>query len=294
MTSGSEIAFVSAEALAELYRRKALSPVEAAEILFARIEALQPKLNAFCIVDRDGALAAARASEQRWRQGKPLGPLDGVPVTIKDLVLMRGFPTLRGSKLIDPAQDWYEDGPAVARLREAGAVILGKTTTPEFGWKALGDSPLTGITRNPWELSRTPGGSSAGAAAACAAGIGPLHLGSDGAGSIRIPCAFTGIFGLKPSFGRVPAYPLSAMGLLAHIGPMARTVADAALMLTVLSGPDYRDSYALPPEDRDYLDGLKGGIRGWRIAYSPTLGYAQVDPEIAAALAAAAEQFAAL
>src|SRR5205814_591384 len=187
MTSGSEIAFSSAEALAELYRRKALSPVEAAEILFARIEALQPKLNAFCIIDRDGALASARASEQRWRQGAPLSALDGVPVTIKDLVLMRGFPTLRGSKLIDPAQDWSEDGPAVARLREAGAVILGKTTTPEFGWKAIGDSPLTGITRNPWNLERTPGGSSAGAAAACAAGIAPLHVGSDGGGAaIRV------------------------------------------------------------------------------------------------------------
>src|ERR1700720_2652454 len=185
MTSGSEIAFASAEALADLYRKKALSPVETAEILVARIEALQPQLNAFCIVDRDGALTAARASEQRWRQGLPLSPLDGVPV--------RGFPTLRGSKLIDPAQDWSEDGPAVARLREAGAVILGKTTTPEFGWKAIGDSPLTGITRNPWNLGHTPGGSSAGAAAACAAGIGPLHLGSDGAGSIRIPCAFTGL-----------------------------------------------------------------------------------------------------
>src|SRR5437588_7154607 len=271
MTSGSDIAFASAEALADLYRRKALSPVEAAEILFARIEALQPKLNAFCIVDRNGALAAARASEQRWRQGVPLSALDGVPVTIKDLVLMRGFPTLRGSKLIDPAQDWSEDGPAVARLREAGAVIMGKTTTPEFGWKALGDSPLTGITRNPWDLSRTPGGSSAGAAAACAAGIGPLHVGSDGAGSIRIPSAFTGVFGLKPSFGRVPAHPPSPMGLLAHIGPMTRTVADAALLLTVLAGPDHRDPYALPPDDKNYLPGLEEGVRGWRIAYSPTL-----------------------
>src|ERR1700682_3516475 len=158
MTSGSEIAFASAEALADLYRKKALSPVETAEILFAPFEALQPKLNAFCIVDRDGALTAARASEQRWRQGSPLSPLDGVPVTIKDLMLMRGFPTLRGSRLVDPDQDWSEDAPAVARLREAGAVILGKTTTPEFGWKALGDSPLTGITRNPWDLARTPGG----------------------------------------------------------------------------------------------------------------------------------------
>ena len=176
-------------------------------------------------------------------------------------------------------------------MREAGAVILGKTTTQEFGWKALGDSPLTGITRNPWDLSRTPGGSSAGAAAACAAGIGPLHVGSDGAGSIRIPSAFTGIFGLKPSFGRVPAYPLSPMGLLSHIGPMARTVADAALMLRVLSRPDDRDPYALPPEDKDYLDGLEGGVRGWRVAFSPDLGYAKVDPEIAAAVADAARRF---
>ena len=236
-------------------------------------------------------LAAARASEERWQRGEPVGRLDGVPVTIKDLILMRGFPTLRGSRLVDPGQEWSEDAPATARLREAGAVILGKTTTPEFGWKALGDSPLTGITRNPWDLSRTPGGSSAGAAAACAAGIGPLHVGSDGAGSIRIPSAFTGIFGLKPSFGRVPAYPLSPMGLLSHIGPMARTVADAALMLRVLAQPDDRDPYALPPEDKDYLDGLEGGVRGWRIAFSPDLGYAKVDPEIAAAVAEAARRF---
>jgi aspartyl-tRNA(Asn)/glutamyl-tRNA(Gln) amidotransferase subunit A len=294
MTSGSEIAFASAEALAALYRRKALSPVEAAEILFARIEALQPKLNAFCIVDRDGALTGARASEQRWRQGVPLGLLDGVPVTIKDLVLMRGFPTLRGSKLIDPAQDWSEDGPAVARLREAGAVILGKTTTPEFGWKAIGDSPLTGITRNPWNLERTPGGSSAGAAAACAAGIAPLHVGSDGAGSIRIPAAFTGIFGIKATFGRVPAYPASPLGLLSNVGPMTRHVRDAALLLNMLSRPDHRDPYALLPDDRDWLDGIEDGVRGLRIAYSPDLGYARVDPEIAAAAAAAARQFEAL
>src|SRR5271165_7441636 len=227
MASGNDVAYVSAVALLDLYRTGALSPVEATRLILARLDALQPRINAFCVVDRDGALAAAQASEGRWLRGEPARRLDGVPVTIKDLVLMRGFPTLRGSRLVDRDQDWSEDAPATARLREAGAVILGKTTTPEFGWKALGDSPLTGITRNPWDLSRTPGGSSAGAAAACAAGIGPLHLGSDGAGSIRIPCAFAGIFGLKPSFGRVPAYPLSAMGLLAHLGPIARTVADA-------------------------------------------------------------------
>src|SRR3954466_6449746 len=238
MTSASDLAFASALDFVELYRTRALSPVEAAAALLDRAEALQPKLNAFCVIDRDGAIPAARAAERRWRDGEPLGPLDGVPVTIKDLVLMRGFPTRRGSRMIDPVPD-AEDGPAVARLREAGAVIIGKTTTPEFGWKAIGDSPLTGITRNPWNLERTPGGSSAGAAAACAAGIAPLHVGSDGAGSIRIPAAFSGVFGLKPSFGRVPAHPPSPMGLLSHIGPIARSVADAALLLSILSGADH-------------------------------------------------------
>src|SRR5215470_15946657 len=260
MTHEEDVAYASAVSLLELYRKRALSPVEVTRFLLDRLDALQPRLNAFCVVNRDGALAAARESEGRWLRGEPAGQLDGVPVTIKDLLLMRGFPTLRGSPLVEPEQDWSEDAPATARLREAGAVILGKTTTPEFGWKALGDSPLTGITRNPWDLSRTPGGSSAGAAAACAAGIGPLHLGSDGAGSIRVPCAFTGIFGLKPSFGLVPAYPLSAMGLLAHIGPLARTVHGAALMLNVLSRPDHRDPYALPPDARDYLEGLEDGV----------------------------------
>src|SRR6516165_826329 len=294
MSADQYIAYLSATSLLDLYRKKALSPVEVTRFLLDRLDTLQPKINAFCIIDRDGALAVARESEERWQQGEPVGRLDGVPVTIKDLMLMRGFPTLRGSCVVDPEQDWSEDAPAVARLREAGAVILGKTTTPEFGWKALGDSPLTGITRNPWDLSRTPGGSSAGASAACTAGIGALHLGSDGAGSIRIPAAFTGIFGLKPSFGRVPAYPLSAMGLLAHLGPLARTVGDAALMLTVLSQPDYRDSYALPPDDTDWCEGIEDGVRGWRIAYSPTLGYAKVDPEIAAVATEAARQFEAL
>jgi len=294
MSADQDIAYASAISLLDRYRKRALSPVEVTRFLLDRLDVLQPKINAFCIVDRDGALATARESERRWQRREPAGRLDGVPVTIKDLMLIRGFPTLRGSRLVDPDQDWSEDAPAVARLREAGAVILGKTTTPEFGWKALGDSPLTGITRNPWDLSRTPGGSSAGASAACTAGIGALHLGSDGAGSIRIPAAFTGVFGLKPSFGRVPAYPLSAMGLLAHLGPMARTVGDAALMLTVLSQPDHRDPYALPPDDTDWCEGIEDGVRGWRIAYSPTLGHAKVDPDIAAAVAGTARRFEAL
>src|SRR5215467_8727903 len=294
MVREEDAAYASAVSLLDLYRKRALSPVEVTRLLLDRLDALQPRLNAFCIIDRDGALAAARESERRWRRGEPARRLDGVPVTIKDLVLMRGFPTLRGSRLVDPDQDWSEDAPATARLRDAGAVIFAKTTTPEFGWKALGDSPLTGITRNPWDLSRTPGGSSAGAAAACAAGIGPLHLGTDGAGSIRIPSAFTGIFGIKATFGRVPAYPASPLGLLSNVGPMTRHVRDAALMLNVMSRPDPRDPYALPPENRDWLAGIEEGVRGLRIAYSPDLGYARVDPEIAAACADAARQFEAL
>jgi aspartyl-tRNA(Asn)/glutamyl-tRNA(Gln) amidotransferase subunit A len=290
---GDDIAFLSARELTALYRRRALSPVEAAQALLARLDALQPKINAFCLVDRDGALASAGASERRWRQAAPLSPLDGVPATIKDLMLMRGLPTRRGSHLTEDVPD-SEDSPAVARLKEAGAVILGKTTTPEFGWIAVGDSPLTGITRNPWNLERTPGGSSAGAAAACAAGIGVLHLGSDGAGSIRIPACFSGVFGLKPSFGLVPAYPPSPMGLLSHHGPITRSVTDAAAMLDVLSRYDPRDPYVIPEHEGSFLDAIEDGVRGWKIAYSPDLGYAKVDPEIAAAVAAAAQQFAAL
>jgi aspartyl-tRNA(Asn)/glutamyl-tRNA(Gln) amidotransferase subunit A len=213
--------------------------------------------------------------------------------TVKDLMLMRGFPTRRGSHLTADTPDG-EDSPVVARLKEAGAVILGKTTTPEFGWIAVGDSPLTGITRNPWNLDRTPGGSSAGAAAACAAGVGVLNLGSDGAGSIRIPACFSGVFGIKPTFGLVPAYPPSPMGLLSHHGPITRSVGDAAAMLEVLSRPDPRDPYGLPARDGDFRDGLEDGVKGWKIAFSPDLGYAKVEPDIAAAVAAAARQFAAL
>ena len=292
--AGDDFAYLPAAELTGLFAAGKLSPVEAAEALLARLDDLQPKINAFCVVDREGAMAAARASEARWRAGKPLSPVDGVPATIKDLMLTRGLPTLRGSHLIDPNQDWSEDSPAVARLKEAGAVILGKTTTPEFGWIAVGDSPLTGITRNPWNLERTPGGSSAGAAAACAAGIGVLNLGSDGAGSIRIPSCFSGVFGIKPTFGRVPAYPPSPMGLLSHHGPLCRSVADAAAMLDVIGQPDARDPYWLPKPDTSFLAGIEGGVKGWKIAYSPDLGYAKVDPEIAACVAAAARQFEAL
>jgi aspartyl-tRNA(Asn)/glutamyl-tRNA(Gln) amidotransferase subunit A len=291
--AGDDIAFLSALELLDLYRDKSLSPVEVASAMLDRIEEFQPKLNAFIVVDRDGALAAARASEARWRGGEPSGALDGVPVGIKDIMWMRGFPTRRGSRLTDPTPD-KDDAPATARVREAGAVILGKTTSPEFGWKALGDSPLTGITRNPWDPNHTSGGSSAGAGAACAAGIAPLHVGTDGAGSIRTPSSFCGLAGLKPTFGRVPAHPPSAMGLLANTGPMTRSVRDAALLMNVLTRPDPRDPYALPAEDRDYLASIEDGVKGWRVAFSPDLGYARVDPEVAAAVGEGARQFEAL
>jgi aspartyl-tRNA(Asn)/glutamyl-tRNA(Gln) amidotransferase subunit A len=218
-----------------------------------------------------------------------------VPASIKDLILTRGWPTLRGSHTVDPNQPWEVDAPATARLREAGAVLLGKTTTPEFGCKGETNSPLTGITRNPWDPSKTPGGSSGGTAAAVAAGMGPLSVGTDGAGSVRIPAAFCGNFGFKPSFGRVPAYPLSPMGTVSHLGPHTMSVRDAALMMNVLKRPDARDWTSLPADDHDYLAHLDHGIHGLKIAYSPTLGYARgIDAEVAAAVRAAVQQLQAL
>ncbi|GIK98058.1 MAG: amidase [Alphaproteobacteria bacterium] len=289
-----DLALMPATDLLAAYRAKTLSPVEATRAALDRIAALDSRHNAFCLVDEAGALAAARESEGRWHRGEPRGLVDGVPTTIKDLLLSKGWPTLRGSRTVGRDQDWSEDAPSVARLREHGAVFLGKTTTPEFGWKGVTDNPLTGITRNPWDPEKTPGGSSGGAAVAAALGMGALHLGTDGGGSIRIPAAFSGIFGLKQTFGLVPAYPLSPFGTVAHVGPMTRTVADAALMLTVLAGPDARDWYALPPDGRDYRVGLDLGLKGRRIAWCPRLGGAVVDPEVAAITADAAKVLAEL
>jgi aspartyl-tRNA(Asn)/glutamyl-tRNA(Gln) amidotransferase subunit A len=230
----------------------------------------------------------------RWLKGEPASQIDGISATIKDIILTKGWPTLRGSRTTNANQVWNEDAPAVARLREAGAVLLGKTTTPEFGWKAVCDSPLTGITRNPWNAERTPGGSSGGAAVAAALGMGCLHLGTDGGGSIRIPAAFSGIFGLKPTFGLVPAYPLSLFGTVAHIGPMTARVDDAARMLTIISRPDVRDWHALPYAARDFSQTLESGVHGLRMALSTTLGYAEVDAEIVALVEQAAARLAEL
>lgn len=290
----SELIWLSAVELLEGYQKGDFSPVEVTQAVLDRIEEKDGAINAFCVVDAESALAEARASEARWQKSEPQGRVDGVPTVVKDLILTKGWPTMRGSRTTDPDQPWDEDAPSVARMREHGAVFVGKTTTPEFGWKGVTDNPLTGITRNPWDTSKTPGGSSGGSSAAVAAGMSPLSYGTDGGGSIRIPAGFTGIYGIKPSFGRVPAYPMSPFGTVAHVGPMTRTVADSALMLTVMAEPDARDWHALPYDGADYTQDLADGIKDKKIAYSPAFGYAEVDPEIADIVATAVKSLEAL
>ena len=288
-----DIAFLSATELLRRYRDKSLSPVAVMQETLRRLEAYEAACNAFVLYDPDSAMRAARDSEARWQAGRPRGLLDGVPVAIKDTQLTRGWPRLVGSKTIDPDQKWEEDAPATARLRDAGALFVGKTTTPEFGWKGVTDSPLSGVTRNPWNLKRSPGGSSGGSAVAVLAGICPLAVGTDAGGSIRIPASFSGIFGLKPTFGRVAVYPPSAFGDVAHVGPMTRNVADAALMLDAMKGPDARDWHSLPDDGIAYRDRLReGSLRGKRVALSPTLGYYEPAPAVRAAVERAARVFA--
>ena len=255
--SDTDLCYTPATELAALIRARKLSPVELTRAVLERIERLNPRLNAFCTLTAEAALARAREAEAAVTAGRPLGPLHGVPYSIKDLALTRGVRTMGGSAIFaDRVPD--ADAPFVARLAAAGGIFLGKTTTPEFGWKGLGDSPVSGITRNPWNPAMTTGGSSAGAGAAAAAGLGPLHHGSDGAGSIRIPSAFCGVFGLKPSYGRVPQWPVSNNDQTTHNGPMTRTVADAALMLAVMAGPDERDRTSLEAPPADYVGGQLG------------------------------------
>jgi aspartyl-tRNA(Asn)/glutamyl-tRNA(Gln) amidotransferase subunit A len=291
--SAAELAYTPATELAALIRTRKLSPVELTRATLERIERLNPTLNAFCTVTADAALAAARRAEHAVMQGGPLGPLHGLPFSIKDLALTKGVPTRFGSHIFAD-RIGETDAPYVRRLHEAGGVMLGKTTSPELGWKALGDSPLTGITRNPWNTGMTTGGSSAGAGAAAAAGLGPLHQGSDGAGSIRIPSGFCGIVGVKATYGRVPLWPVSNNDYATHAGPMTRTVADAALMLSVMAGPDDVDTTCLEAPPADYVGQLDRGVKGLRIAYSPDLGGLRVDPDVAAPVAAAARAFEAL
>ena len=287
MSAADELAFTPATELAGLIRAKKLSPVELTRGVLERIERLNPRLNAFCTLTPDAALAAARQAEQAVTSGAALGPLHGLPFSVKDLALTKDVKTMFGSHIFaERVPD--VDAPYVRRLREAGGIFLGKTTSPEFGWKALGDSPLTGITRNPWNPDVTTGGSSAGAGAAAAAGLGPLHQGSDGAGSIRIPSAFCGIVGVKATYGRVPLWPVSNNDSATHAGPMTRTVGDAALMLQAMAGPDPWDATSLESPPADYAASLTRGVKGLRLAFSPNLDGLRVDPEVAELVASAA------
>jgi aspartyl-tRNA(Asn)/glutamyl-tRNA(Gln) amidotransferase subunit A len=288
--TATDPALMSAEELLANYARRALSPVEVLKSVTERIARLNPEINAFAVLN-PRSLEAAGESEARWAAGRPRGALDGVPVTVKDLVDLAGFPTRRGSRVTDAAPV-ADDAPSVLSLKEQGAVVIGKTTTTEFGWKSPGDSPLHGITRNPWNKLHTAGGSSSGAAAAAAAAFGPLHLGTDGGGSIRIPAAWCGVVGLKPSFGRVPQWPLGIFAPVAVAGPIARSVRDAALMLSVIARFDLRDPFCLPPEahaDRDWRGGIEDGVAEMRVAVLRSPGFeAPVDWESIAAVEHAA------
>jgi aspartyl-tRNA(Asn)/glutamyl-tRNA(Gln) amidotransferase subunit A len=286
-----DLAWRSALEIAALIRDKQLSPVELTAAMLSRIEALDPRLNAFCLVTADAARAAAREAEIAVMKREPLGPLHGVPVSLKDVLYTRGIRTSGGSRLFADLIP-EEDTVAVGRLKAAGAVILGKTNTSEFGHKALTDNPLFGVTRNPWDITRTPGGSSGGGAAAVAGGLGPVALGTDGGGSVRIPAAFCGLVGLKPSFGRVPQVPgFPGWEHVGTIGPLTRTVRDAAAVLDVIAGGDDRDRASLPREAESYLGACDQPVRGLHVAWTPDLGYAAVDEGVAEMCGNAAAQF---
>jgi aspartyl-tRNA(Asn)/glutamyl-tRNA(Gln) amidotransferase subunit A len=284
------LAFTPAVELAGLIRLRKLSPVELMSALLKRIEALNPRVNAFAHLAADVAMQAAKHAETALMRDERIGRLHGIPATIKDLAITKDMPTQMGSNIFAGNQP-EEDTPIVPRLKSEGAIILGKTTTSEFGWTGVSHSPLTGITHNPWKHGYNAGASSAGAGAAAAAGFGPLHQGSDGAGSIRMPSHFCGVFGLKPTFGRVPYYPVGSGDYTSHMGPMTRTVADSALMLQIMAGPHPLDHTTCEVGPADYLGRLHEGIRGKRIAYSPDLGVARVDPDVAALVKAAVARF---
>ncbi|HTO13208.1 MAG TPA: amidase [Candidatus Binatia bacterium] len=281
-----------ATTLARLIRTKKVSPVELLTAILDRIDTLNPRLNAFVTLTAEQARREARAAERALtKRSATLGPLHGVPFSVKDLVITRGVRTTFGTPIYRDNVP-TEDAPIVARLKAAGGIMLGKTNTPTMGWIGATHNPLFGVTRNPWSLERTPGGSSGGASAAAAAGLGPLHVGTDGGGSIRIPASCTAIYGFKASYGRIPTYPVSGAWSLSHVGPMTRTVADAALMLNVCAGPDERDQYSLPAERVDYVKALGGSLKGWRVAWTDDLGFADcVDPEVSAVCARAARAF---
>ncbi len=286
-----ELCWMSAVELAAAIKQKALSPVEVVEAVLERLEAVNPSINAYVTVIADSARAGARQAEEAVMRDEGVGPLHGVPVSIKDLIFTRGVRTTMGSKLYEDFVP-EEDAVLVARLKQAGAIVMGKTNTPEFGLKPITDNIIFGPTRNPWNLGRTPGGSSGGGAAAVAAGLGPVTVGNDGGGSIRIPSSCCSLFGIKPQFGRVPRYPIFHGGeMITHEGPLARTVRDAALMLDVMAGPHWGDVYSIPAPDVSFSDSMDRGVKGLRIAWSPDLGYAKVDPEVRMICERAAQGF---
>jgi aspartyl-tRNA(Asn)/glutamyl-tRNA(Gln) amidotransferase subunit A len=267
-----EIASLDALALSRAFSNRELSPVEVAGSLLDRIERLNPQVNAMVHLDREKTLEMARAAERRYISGNVLSPLDGVPVTVKDLSSIAGWPRRRGSLAFDGLSPCAEDTSCVARLREAGVVFLGKTATPDSGCKVVTRSTAHGVTLNPYDLTKTPGGSSGGASAALAMGFGPLAVGSDGAGSIRIPASLTNVFGLKPGFGRVPAFPPDIDMPHSVVGPMSRSVRDAAVMLAVMSRPEPRDAFAWPVPFMVPDDLADPDLRELVVAFSPRMG----------------------
>ncbi len=286
----TELCYLSAQDLLRRYQRRELSPVEVTEAVLERIEQLEPQLNAYVTVTVDLAMEQARIAESMYQERADIPPLLGVPTSLKDLTPTAGIRTTRGSLLYE---NWVPDynAPFAERLFEAGVVMLGKTNTPELGHKGETSNRVSGTTHNPWQQGKTPGGSSGGASAAVAAGMGQLAQGSDGGGSIRIPASFTGIYGFKQSWGLVPQFPPSAAQFLAHNGPMTRTVADAALMLDVMAGADARDQYSWS-SGIHYLDALEDTeVQGMKVAFSPNLGYGDVAPDVANAVRTAALKF---
>ncbi len=290
----NDIVAMTATELLTRYNDGSLSPVEAARAMLAQIEALDEQVNAYCLVDEETTLRYAMESELRYQNKSPKGLVDGVPVAVKDVFLTPMWPTLKGSRTVEPNSTLGKSAPCVAALDRHGYVPLGKTTTPEFGWKGVTDSPLCGHTNNPWDPEKTAGGSSGGTGAAVALGMGPLGLGTDAGGSIRIPAAFCGIVGHKPSFGEVPHWPASPFGTLAHAGPMTWTVEDCALLMNVMAEGDHRDTNAVPRRNIDYLANLKDGVEGMKIAFSPNLGHVEVTSEVEASLREVARVFSSL
>jgi aspartyl-tRNA(Asn)/glutamyl-tRNA(Gln) amidotransferase subunit A len=288
-----ETCYLSALELRRLYEARDFSPVEVAQAQLARIEALDPRLNAFVTVSSEQALQQAAAAERAFAASEVAPPLAGIPFSLKDLTATAGIRTTRGSLLY---ADWVPDynAPLAQRLLAAGGILLGKTNTPELGWKGDSGNRVNGPTHNPWQHGRTAGGSSGGAAASVALGMGVMGQGTDGAGSIRIPSGFCGTFGYKPSWGLVPQYPASVVPLLSHAGPITRTVRDAALFMDVTAGPDPLDSFSLSAAHgakTTFVDALHGDVTGLRVAWSPDLGTAAVDPEVRNVAAAAARRF---